>query len=333
MPVRLLPWQPEYGTAMQFDADAADAGDGGAPVPDLTVEHLRWAPIGCRANVPRVFLVDGVRRAEAHALDDDGADTPVLGLFGSFATGAVELDGTARLRTDRMRVQRRYLHTSSVEVPDRTLTFQTARLTFESRSVPAASRANDLVAALNRAMLDEEARLAETLSEDEDALTLVDGPLRALRSPGRRVVGYVKRVQQWYIPRGELGILGSLDPERSERTPIFHIPPGGVDPHHIAEGRYSWFVRLPTFGPHVHFLGGLLRLECAASVSLPRAIELADQTAVLLPQLASSPVRDPRAPQNLTPIGALETRLTHLLGDRRLIHRLLTASIAEEAVA
>jgi len=324
---------------MQFDADAADAGESGAPVPDLTVEQSRWTPISCRASVPRVCLVDGVRRAEAHALDDDGGVTPVLGLFGSFATGAVELDGVARLRTDRMRVQRRYLHTSSIEVPDRTLALQTTRLTFESRSVPAASRANDLVAALNRAMLDEEARLAETLSEDEDALTLVDGPLRALRSPGRRVVGYIKRVQQWYVPRSELGLLGTLDPDRCERTPVFHIPPGvspggptgSGDPHHIGEGRYSWFIRLPAGGPHVHVLGGLLRLECSASVSLPRAVELADQTAVLLPRLASSPVRDPRAPQNLTPIGALETRLTHLLGDRRLIHRLLTASIAEEA--
>ncbi|MCA9846651.1 MAG: DNA double-strand break repair nuclease NurA [Dehalococcoidia bacterium] len=332
MPVRLLPWQPEYGTAMQFDADAPDFGDGDDVVPDLTVEASTWAPITRRADVERVYLVDGVRRAEAHALDDDGGATPALGLFGSYAIGAVALAaGRAGILRDRVRVERRYLHTSNTEVPDRVLAFQRTQLAFTSRTVPTASRANDLVAALNRAMLDEEARLAETLSEDESALTLVDGPLRSLRSPGRSVVGYVKRIQQWYVPKAELELLQTLLP--GERTPLFLIPGSAQDPLHLAEGRYSWFVRLPAPGPHVHYLGGVLRLECSASISPERAAVLADQTATLLPRLASSPVRDPRAPQNLTPIGALETHLTHLLGDRRLIARLLAASIAREEAA
>lgn len=335
MPVRLLPWQPEYGTAMQFDADAPDFGDGDEVVVDLTVERPTWAPVTRVAPVDRVYLVDGVRRAEAHALDDDGpgpGGMPALGLFGSYAIGAVALaDGRAAVMHDRVRVERRYLHTSTVEVPDRVLAFQQTRLAFASRTVPTASRANDLVAALNRAMLDEEARLAETLSEDESTLTLVDGPLRSLRTPGRRVVGYVKRIQQWYVPRAELELLATLLP--GERTPLFRIPGSAQDPLHLAEGRYSWFVRLPVPGPHVHYLGGVLRLECSASISVERAAELADQTATLLPRLASSPVRDPRAPQNLTPVGALEAHLTHLLGDRRLISRLLIASVAREEAA
>lgn len=334
MPVRLLPWQPEYGTAMQFDADAPDFGDDDEVVIDLTVERATWAPITRTAAVDRVYLVDGVRRAEAHALDDDGGSasgTPALGLFGSYAIGAVEIDGTARIMQDRVRVERRYLHTGTAEVPDRILAFQQTRLAFASRTVPTASNANSLVAALNRAMLDEEARLAATLSEDETALTLVDGPLRSLRAPGRRVVGYVKRIQQWYVPRAELELLATLLP--GERTPLFRISGSPKDPLHLAEGRYSWFVRLPAPGPHVHYLGGVLRLECSASISPERASELADQSATLLPRLASSPVRDPRAPQNLTPVGALEAHLTHLLGDRRLIARLLAASIAREEAA
>jgi len=324
---------------MQFDADAPDFGDGEDVVVDLTVERPTWAPVTRSAPVDRVYLIDGVRRAEAHALDDDGGaqvgaggGTPALGLFGSYAIGAVALaDGRATVMHDHVRVERRYLHTSTAEVPDRVLTFQQSQLAFASRMVPTASRANDLVAALNRAMLDEEARLAETLSEDESTLTLVDGPLRSLRTPGRRVVGYVKRIQQWYVPRTELELLGTLLP--GERTPIFRIPGSAQDGLHLAEGRYSWFVRLPTPGPHVHYLGGVLRLECSASISVERAAELADQTATLLPRLASSPVRDPRAPQNPTPIGALEAHLTHLLGDRRLISRLLIASIAREEAA
>jgi len=329
MPVRLLPWQPEYGTSMQFDADALDNGDDSGIAVDLGVEQATWAPISRAVPVERVFIVDGVRRAEAHALDDDGGASPVFGLFGSYAIGAVALDGGARILADRVRVERRYLHTGGAEAADRTLTAGTASLTFTSRAIPTASRANDLVAALNRAMLDEEARLAESLSEDESTLTLVDGPLRNLRAPGRRVVGYIKRIQQWYVPRSELELLESLCP--GERTPIFSIPPGGADGRGAGDGRYSWFVRLPAPGPHVHYLGGVMRLECSATAGLPLASELADQTATLLPGLASSPVRDPRAPQNLTPVGALESHLTHLLGDRRLIHRLLAASIAGEA--
>ena len=38
--------------------------------------------------------------------------------------------------------------------------------------------------------------------------------------------------------------------------------------------------------------------------------------------------RDPRAPQNLVPVGALEAVLTHRLGDREWIRRLLTAHLA-----
>ncbi|MEX2032564.1 MAG: DNA double-strand break repair nuclease NurA [Dehalococcoidia bacterium] len=326
LPIRLLPWQPEYGTAMQFDADPEDEP---RAVPDLRVERDVWAPVTPRAAAPAVRIVDGVRRAEAHALDDDGGVSPVFGLFGSFAVGAVACEpGQARILHEYVRVERRYLYTSQVEVADRDLVAGSARMRFQSRPVATASRANDLVAALNRAMLDEEARLAEALSEDESVLTLVDGPLRSLRSSGRRVVGYVKRIQQWYVERAEIELLPTLVP--GERTPIFQIPASAGDGNHLAEGRYSWFVRLPTGGPHIHPLGGVLRLECSAGVSLDRAVELADQTAALLPRLASSPVRDPRAPQNLTPVGALEAHLTHLLGDRRLIHRVLAASLARE---
>lgn len=329
MPVRLLPWQPEYGTAMQFDADA-DAEDDGSVVPDVRVERSVWAPVTPSTPVPAVRIVDGVRRVEAHALDDDGGATPVFGLFGSFAVGAVACDpGASRILAEHVRTERRYLHTGTAEVADRALRAGAARLTFRSRPVATASRANDLVAALNRAMLDEEARLAEALSEDESVLTLVDGPLRSLRSPGRRVVGYVKRIQQWYVDRAEIELLPTLLP--GERTPLFTIPASPNDGDHLADGRYSWFVRMPAGGPHVHPLGGVLRLECSAAVPLEAASRLADQTAALLPRLASSPVRDPRAPQNLTPVGALEAHLTHLLGDRRMIHRLIAASVARDA--
>src|SRR5690606_16021649 len=79
MPLRLLPWQPEFGTSMQFDADE----DAAAPAqpPDTRIERSVWQPV-TPAGAPSlaVQVVDGVRRAEAHALDEaDGM--PVFGLF------------------------------------------------------------------------------------------------------------------------------------------------------------------------------------------------------------------------------------------------------------
>ncbi|TAJ21885.1 MAG: hypothetical protein EPO65_00325 [Dehalococcoidia bacterium] len=324
MPVRLLPWSPEYGTAMRMDTAEADEADRGDV--DMRVERDTWAPVTPSGVAPlRVRIVDGVRRAEAHALDDDLDGLPAFGLFASYAVGVVSCEpAAARVVDEACQVVRQYLHTGA-QADDRVLTAGSARLDFRARTVPNAKSADDLVDAMNRAMLDAEAHLAESLSADESWLTLVDGPLRGLRQPGRRVVGYIKRVQEWYVPAREAALLPTLVP--GERTPIFSIAAKGAGADHLRDGRYSWYVRIAHLEGPVHPLGGVLRLECSQAVGIEGARDLADLTAALLPRLASSPVRDPRAPQNLTPTGALEARLTHLLGDRRLIYRLLLSEL------
>jgi hypothetical protein len=180
------------------------------------------------------------------------------------------------------------------------------------------------VDALNRAMLDEESKLAEALSRDERALTLVDGPLRSLRSPGRRAVGYVKRIVHWYVSAEAQRLLPVLGV--GERTPLFRL----VDADDASQpGRTSWFLRIADLGASWHPLGGIMRLEVPGALPIAEAVALADQAALVLPLLASSPHRDPRAPQNLTPVGALEDVLTHRLGDRLWVRRLITAHVAD----
>ena len=44
------------------------------------------------------------------------------------------------------------------------------------------------------------------------------------------------------------------------------------------------------------------------------------------PPLASVPHKDPRAPQNLVPIGGLERELRHRLGDQHILYRALRAA-------
>jgi hypothetical protein len=53
-------------------------------------------------------------------------------------------------------------------------------------------------------------------------------------------------------------------------------------------------------------------------------------TAALLPAFVPGRGRDPRAPQNLLPIGALEARLRRRMGDVRLIRNRLAALVAGE---
>jgi hypothetical protein len=57
-------------------------------------------------------------------------------------------------------------------------------------------------------------------------------------------------------------------------------------------------------------------------------VRLADLTTRLLLPLVSTPHKDPRAPQNLVPIGGLERELRHGLGDQQLLYRLLRAAAA-----
>jgi hypothetical protein len=321
MALRLLPWAPEYGTAMQFDAEEVSGADGREATTDPTIEGP-WQAVAPSGPVPgAVQIIDGVRRAEAHGMDEDADGAAVFGLFGSLAVGAVRLEPTgARLLDGSFRVARRYLQTGGEPVA-REVSSGAASLRFAPEIPDQAHTSNDLVAALNRLMLDEEARLAESLSRDESTLTFVDGPLR-LRAPGQRVVGYIKRIHRWYLDPEHQLLLPRLRP--GERTPLFRIVEAGHE-------RTSWYLRLADLRTHFHPLAGLLRLEVPGPLPLADAAALADQSARVLPMLASSPVRDPRSPQNLIPVGALESALTHRLGDRRWVSRLITATVGRES--
>jgi hypothetical protein len=98
-----------------------------------------------------------------------------------------------------------------------------------------------------------------------------------------------------------------------QRTPVFRL-----------SSLYSWYLRLP--GPVGPPWAGIVRIECSGDLPVPEAVALADRSTATLPRFASRPYKDPRAPQNLTPIAGLERRLHGLLGDPRLLHRALTTA-------
>ena len=130
----------------------------------------------------------------------------------------------------------------------------------------------------------------------------------------------MKRFHQWYVGIEEQALIPRL--RVGERTPLFRIEDGTP--------RYAWFMCIAELGALFHPLSGVVRLEALGEAPLDAAVRLAEQCAVALPRLASSPIRDARAPQNLTPVGALEASLTHRLGDPLRVRRLLAASLAPE---
>jgi hypothetical protein len=135
-------------------------------------------------------------------------------------------------------------------------------------------------------------------------------------------VGYVKRMRRAYLPLTHAPLLAELP--TGARTPLFLVrdPAGRFD-------RYSWYLRLAAPGPLAHPLASVVRLETWTAIGLDAARAAADTTARHLPALASTADRDPRAPQNLVPVGALEQHLRHRLGDPQHIRRCLMKHLTE----
>lgn len=136
-------------------------------------------------------------------------------------------------------------------------------------------------------------------------------PASALAKPGvlPRTVALIKSHQVTYLPRDLNRLVGRLAP--GERTPLFLLG--------TTWDRFTWYLRLP--GGAGAPWAGVVRLECSADLPADQAIQVANLAQVSLPRFASESFREPRAPQNLYPIGGLERELRHRLGDPGLLRR------------
>jgi hypothetical protein len=314
--LRLDPWAAQYDGSIQIGADDE-------PVPvDVRVEQAAWAAIRPPAapRPRRIAFVDGVRRIEHRLLVADGERT-VFGLLGSFGVGAVLVDGIARVGHEtigRVVVAGGGLALEAFLAPFG----RRGALRFEPRSEPENTPMAP-VDGLQKAMRHAEAGLAERLSAEVHAVFL-DGPLTFLTPTARgSVVGFVKRLLRNYLDPSAHALLPRLD--TGERTPLFLI--GGREP------RYAWYLRLARGRVIESALAGIARLEAPAARGLDEAKALADLSAREMPRFASDAARDPRAPQNLFPIGGLEARLKHLLGDAAVVRRAVEAQLHSEVTA
>ena len=152
-------------------------------------------------------------------------------------------------------------------------------------------------------MRDAEADLADELATDGD-LVVRDGPLNRLYGINVEVAGLVKSHHKAYLPA-----------EIHRRVPAILAAPGqrtGV--FRLRDEVWGCYLRLPTSG-RVSPWTGIVRIDVPAAGGLPQAVAVADRVCGLLPRFSGVRHIDPRAPANLQPIAALETRLRHLLGD------------------
>jgi len=317
--IRLDPWAAEYEGAIQI----GDEGQEPARV-DIRVESSVWAavhPTGVPSSRAIAF-VDGVRRIEHRLLIEDGSRT-VFGLLGSYGVGVTVIEETARVAHEaigRVAVTGAGLRLAPFEAPigdgEIGVVFDPVA---EPENTPAAP-----IEGLQKAMRASEAGLAERLAA-EVTVVFLDGPLTYVTAAARGpVVGFVKRLLRTYLDPAASVLLPRL--EVGERTPLFLVEAA-------REPRYSWYLRIGEGRPIDSALTGIVRLEAPSGPGLDAARDLADLSARELPRFASDSARDPRAPQNLVPIGALEARLKHLLGDHAVIRRAIETRLHEEAAA
>jgi hypothetical protein len=304
-------WAPEYGASVEPD-EALSPAEGSV---DVAVEDRPWQPIpGVDDRIPVVAFVDGVRRIDARlVLDTPGG--PVAGICGSYGVGAV----VWRREERRSTIERPVVHRMAIlsgghaaALPDLPL-----GIVYRSTAVPDDDPAS-LVRAFHDAMRRAEADLAEDLGRS-GYFVVADGPLYEYTDVPK--MGYVKSHRRSYLPDTHGAIIGDLP--SGYRTPLFTIGEARFR-------RYSWYVRLADRG-RGHSWSGIVRCEASAALAAAAVIVIADRSAAVLPEVGSEPHVDPRAPQNLVPIGALERDLRHRLGDAGLVLRSLRTAVEAAA--
>ncbi len=293
-------WQPEYGSAS--GAELIDSTE--QVEPNVEVEAERWRPLTPDVGPAEdVLFVDGVRRVDANLWIDREGQFPSFALAATYAAGAVRCNGSARVVSANVE---RGVFTSADAEP-----IVTNVGTYEVMTT-GGSTSEELWLGIQERMGDLEGRIAS--EQQGTALVVVDGPLSHRRHVAG-AVGYVKTQHVQYLPDQLWAKLAELPV--GTRTPIFLTS--------TSWQRFSWYLRLSNgAGP----AAGLVRCELKADMGVADAARVANLVTATLPRYASDRHKDPRAPQNLYPIGGLERELRRRLGDRDLALRSLRAAAA-----
>lgn len=304
-------WAPEYGSSLMTDDALADDHR----VDDTVEVPEAWEPIpGEDDGIERITFVDGVRRVDAR-LTIDELDGPLPGLCGTFAVGAVQWDRTIPAAEVTEAFVERLALFSGGKASD--LPSPGPQLSYRSEAI-AETDPGLLVQRLHGSMRRAEGELSERLARRGD-FVVADGPINDLSATEK--VGYVKSHRVPYLEGDRARVIGML--AAGQRTPMFLIGAGGAYP------RYSWYFRLADIDGG-HSWTGIARAEVSSHLDLEAAQRVAARITAMLPAVGSAAHLDPRAPQNLVPIAALERELRRRMGDPAIVYRALRAAVADQ---
>lgn len=293
-------WAPEYGAPTE--ADLVDSTENVDPSVELPPD--KWRPLLPEGpGADDILFVDGVRRVDANLWIERGEQFPGFALAATYAAGAVRCNGGAEVVAAEVR---RGIFTGTDAD-----SIDTSMGVYEVMSTKG-STPEELWLGIQERMGDLEGLIAE--QQADAALVVVDGPLSHRRHV-EGAVGYIKTQHVQYLPDELRSSLGTLPV--GHRTPLFLTT--------TSWSRFSWYLRLANgTGP----AGGLVRCEVKADMTPADAARVAHLVSASLPRYASDRHKDPRAPQNLYPIGGLERELRRRLGDRELAMRALRVAAA-----
>lgn len=298
-------WDPEYGRPFatgEMTPSLAEVD------PSVEIAAASWKsipPEPAAGAAERLTFIDGVRRIDALVWIEGPDGVLRRGLCATYAAGVVTVGDRAEIRV--IQVRRRLLTAAGSAEP-----LATEAGIYTPEPVAGESEAQ-LSSSLQQLLRRLEIEVA--VSEKDFDLLVVDGPLSSHHAH-EGVVGYVKSHHVSYLEPDLESVVAGLEP--SERTPLFLTT--------TSYRRYSTYLRLGGDRSHPFF--GVVRLEFSAESSVSIVQRLASLAARTLPRYGSVPHKDPRAPQNLFPIGALERELRRRLGDHGVVHRALRAAAA-----
>lgn len=288
-------WDSDYGapTAAELDDASQDVDVG------VELRSEEWRPLLPEsAPVDDVLFVDGVRRVDATLWIEQPPDFPGFALAATYAAGVVRCNGKAHV--EQTRIERGLFTSAPADDVDTSVGLYEVKATKGTTPEELWLGIQQRMGALE-AVVTRDAGGAEML--------VVDGPLSHARDL-ENAVGYIKTQKVQYLPLELRQVLTALP--AGYRTPLFLTT--------TSWSRFSWYLRLAN---HAGPAGGLVRCEIDADLTAAEAAQIATRVSATLPRYASARHKDPRAPQNLYPIGGLERELRHRLGDKEMAMRAL----------
>jgi hypothetical protein len=288
-------WQAHYGTPLHIDGDGDELGTA-----EIVETSAVFAISPSDVEPPtRLAFVDGVRRGDAYLyLEDEATGTLAHGVAGAHACGAA-LWEQGSICCDHLRTFWLVIWGGGLNA-----NLPSVKGGYRWKSASIADADHDApLRELQRRMRQAEGALAEELARDGWTV-ICDGPLSFVRSTDLPVCGYVKTHHRPLLVPEQHALVSTL--AGGERSPLFAV-----------SDRYSCYLRLCDRSPNHGPWHGITRLEFPQSAGIADVIKTANQVAAALPPFAGAPHIDPRAPQNLQPIGALERQLRQRLGNPR----------------